>query len=53
MRGEIYMKRNTLNFNQLIEQNKEELKNDHKAIEKIEKKLDSKYVNVESVKRYY
>jgi hypothetical protein len=48
MRGEIFMTRNTLNIKQLIEQNKEELKNDHKALEKIEKKLDSKYLNIKA-----
>jgi hypothetical protein len=48
MRGEIFMTRNTLNIKQLIEQNKEELKNDHKALEKIEEKLDSKYLNTKA-----
>lgn len=42
------MSRNILNMKQLIEQNKEELKNDHKSLEKIEKKLDSKYLNVKA-----
>lgn len=40
------MKRINFSMKQLIEQNKEELKNDQKAIEKIEKKLDSRYINV-------
>ena len=48
MRGEIFMTRNTLNFKQLIEKNKEELKNDHKALEKIEKRLDSKYLKIKA-----
>ena len=40
------MKRNSYSFKQLIEQNKEELKNNQKSIERIEKKLDSKYISV-------
>ena len=48
VRGEIFMARNTLNIKQLIEKNKEELKNDHKALEKIEKRLDSKYLKIKA-----
>ena len=48
MRGEISMTRNTLNFKQLIEKNKEELKKDHKALEQIEKRLDSKYLKIKA-----
>ncbi len=40
------MKRNSYSFKQLIEQNKEELKNNQKSIERIEKKLDFKYISV-------
>lgn len=40
------MKRKSYTFRQLIEINKEELKKDLREIEKIEKKLDSKYVSV-------
>ncbi len=40
------MKKRKFTFEQLIQQNKEELKNNQKAIERIEKKLDSKYISV-------
>ena len=49
MRGEIFMTRNTLNFKQLIEKNKEELKNDHKALEKIERNTRFKILEHKSV----
>ena len=48
MRGEMVMPRNILNMKQLIEQNKKELENDYKALEKIEKRLDSKYLKVKA-----
>ncbi|WP_428911218.1 FbpB family small basic protein [Niallia sp. Krafla_26] len=40
------MKRNNYSFKQLMEQNKEELQRNLREIEKIEKKLDSKLMNV-------
>lgn len=40
------MKRNSYKFQQLMEQNKEELQNNQKAIERIEKKLESKFISV-------
>ncbi|WP_338471976.1 FbpB family small basic protein [Niallia sp. XMNu-256] len=40
------MNRKNLTFKQLIEQNKEELKNNQKAIERIEKKLDLRYISI-------